>query len=55
MLKGYIAQYKHQKEIFDLKERHDLDELGFRNFLQKFLYQQFYRGHICIYNNHNIS
>ena len=26
-LKGYIAQYKHDKEIFDLKERHDIDEL----------------------------
>ena len=26
-LKGYIAQYKHEKEIFDLKERHVIDEL----------------------------
>ena len=26
-LKEYISQYKHQKEIFDLKERHDIDEL----------------------------
>ena len=26
-LKEYIAQYKHQKEFFDLKERHDIDEL----------------------------
>ena len=26
MLKDYIAQYKHEKEIFDLKERHDIDE-----------------------------
>ena len=26
-LKDYIAQYKHEKEIFDLKERHDIDEL----------------------------
>ena len=26
-LKAYIAQYKHDKEIFDLKERHDIDEL----------------------------
>ena len=26
-LKEYIAQYKHDKEIFDLKERHDVDEL----------------------------
>ena len=27
MLKEYIAQYKLDKEIFDLKERHDIDEL----------------------------
>ena len=27
MLKEYIAQYKHKKEIFDLKERHDINEL----------------------------
>ena len=26
-LKEYIAQYKHDKQIFDLKERHDIDEL----------------------------
>ena len=26
-LKEYITQYKHDKEIFDLKERHDIDEL----------------------------
>ena len=26
-LKEYIAQYKHDKEIFDPKERHDIDEL----------------------------
>ena len=26
-LKDYIAQYKHEKEIFDLKERHAIDEL----------------------------
>ena len=26
-LKKYIAQYKLDKEIFDLKERHDIDEL----------------------------
>ena len=24
--KDYIAQYRHEKEIFDLKERHDIDE-----------------------------
>ena len=27
MLKDYIAQYKYEKEIFDLKERHDIDNL----------------------------
>ena len=26
-LKEYISQYKHQKEIFDLKERHAINEL----------------------------
>ena len=32
-LKEYIAQYKHEKEIFDLKERHDIDtsEIEFLN------------------------
>ena len=25
-LKEYVAQYKHDKEIFELKERHDIDE-----------------------------
>ena len=25
-LREYIAHYKHDKEIFDLKERHDIDE-----------------------------
>ena len=25
--KEYVAQYKYNKEIFDLKERHDIDEL----------------------------
>ena len=36
-LKNYIAQYKQKKEIFDLKERHDIDELEleipYKNFL----------------------
>ena len=26
-LKEYIAQYKHDKKIFDLNERHDIDKL----------------------------
>ena len=28
ILKGYINQYKHDSENFDLKERYDIDELG---------------------------
>ena len=36
-LKEYIALYKHDTEIFDLKERHDIDELGKRVCKQKFL------------------
>ena len=35
-LKEYIAQYKCDKEIFDLKERHDIDELE-KEFVKKFL------------------
>ena len=27
MLKEYIALYRHEREIFDLKERHDIGEL----------------------------
>ena len=36
-LKEYVAQYKCDKEIFDLKERHDVDELEKRACKQKFL------------------
>ena len=36
-LKEYIDQYKHNSEFFDLKERHDIDELEIE-FKQKFLY-----------------
>ena len=36
MLKDYIAQYKHEKEILDLKEKHDIDkldlEMSYKNF-----------------------
>ena len=36
-LKEYVAQYKHEKENFDLKERHDIDEFDIefpnKNFL----------------------
>ena len=37
-LKEYITQYKNEKQILDLKERHDIEELD-RAFKQKFLYQ----------------
>ena len=37
-LKEYIAQYKCDKEIFDLKERHNIDELETEFAEQKFLY-----------------
>ena len=36
-LKEYISQYKCDKEIFDLKERHDVDELE-TDLQAKFLY-----------------
>ena len=29
-LKEYISQYKQKKEIFDLKERHDINEFRYR-------------------------
>ena len=37
-LKEYINQQKHDSELFDLKERHDIDELDIRIHEQKFLY-----------------
>ena len=48
-LKEYIAQYKHNKEIFDLKKRHDIDELE-TEFVSKISYR-----HIFICNNNNIG
>ena len=36
-LEEYIAQYKQDKEIFDLKERHDIDELEKEFANKKFL------------------
>ena len=41
MLKEYIAQYKLDKEIFDLKEWHDIDELE-----NKFTYKNFFNSKI---------
>ena len=40
-LKEYIAQYKQDKEIFDLKERHDIDELE-----KEFGTKNFFNSHI---------
>ena len=43
MLKDYIAQYKHEKEIFDLKGRHDIDELELST-----LYKNFYTNNFIV-------
>ena len=37
-LKEYIVEYKHEKEIFDFKERHDIDELDLQTPYKNFLY-----------------
>ena len=42
-LKEYIAQYKHEKEFFDLKERHDIDELDI-----EFLHKNFFTNNFII-------
>ena len=43
-LKDYIAQYKHEKEIFDLKERHDIDELELDTSYKNFITNNFIVG-----------
>ena len=40
-LKEYISQYKHHKEIFDLKERHDINELDLETPNKKFFTNNF--------------
>ena len=40
-LKDYIAQYKHEKEIFDLKERHDIDKLDLETTYKNFFTNNF--------------
>ena len=40
-LKDYIAQYKHEKAIFDSKERHDMDELDFETPYKNFFTNNF--------------
>ena len=42
-LKEYIAQYKHEKEVFALKERHDIDELDI-----EFLNKNFFTNNFII-------
>ena len=42
-LKEYIDQYKHDSEIFDLKERHDIDELD-----QEFANKNFFTNNFII-------
>ena len=37
-LKEYISQYKHQKEMFDLKEKHDINKLDQETPNKKILY-----------------
>ena len=40
-LKDYVAQYKHEKEIFGLKERNDIDELDLETPYKNFLTNNF--------------
>ena len=40
-LKEYISQYKHQKEIFDLKQRHDISKLDLETSNKKFFTNNF--------------
>ena len=41
ILKDYIAQYKHEKEIFDLKERQVIDELELETSYKNFFTNNF--------------
>ena len=54
-LKEYIAQYKSDKEIFDLKERHDIEELETEFVSKNFLSNNFIIDVCCVYNSNNIS
>ena len=40
-LKDYIAQYKHEKEIFDLKQRHAIDKLDLETSYKNFFNNNF--------------
>ena len=41
ILKDYITQHKHEKEIFDLKERHDIVELDLETSYKNFFTSNF--------------
>ena len=47
-LKEYINQYKHDSEIFYLKERHDIDELDIQ-FVNKNLFTNNFIVDICVF------
>ena len=54
-LKEYINRYKCDSEIFDLKERHDIDELDIEFVNKNFFTNNLYRRYICVCNSNNIS
>ena len=54
-LGDYIAQYIHEKEIYDLKERHDIDELELETSYKNFFTNNFTVDKIHIYNSNNIG
>ena len=47
-IKEYIAQYKHEKEIFDLKERHDMDKLDLETPYKNFFTNNFIMD-VCVF------
>ena len=47
-LKEFITQYKHDKEIFDLEERHDIDELEIE-FLSKNFFTNYFIVNVFIF------
>ena len=54
-LKEYFAQYKHEKEIFDLKERHDIDKLDLETPYKNFFTNNFIVDVFVFINSYNIS
>ena len=53
-LKEYISQYKQKTEIFDLKERHDIEDIDIESPNKNFFTNNFIR-HICIHSSNNFS